>query len=307
MSASTFVRTEQFKAATANTSARDRRRAFIRKVAHEPLVHFLLLGALIFAASAIVNRHRDDAARRIVVDKNLIVHFITLYHAQMGTLPSKNQLDSMIEGYIREEVQFREGKRMGLDNDDEIIRRRLASKFDFLQRDLVTVPDPTSEELRRYYDSHQKDFLQPANVTFTHVYFSPDHGGDAAARSRAERALLTLEPGSVTRAPDLGDRFPLQVDYAGVARLDLVQQFGDSPIVDCVLTNPVNRWSGPVRSGYGWHLIYVSHRDEARVPPFPEIQDKVKTAYTDAVKEKANEEKYDALAKRYIIERDYRR
>ena len=306
MSASTFLRTEHFEAAVANASARDRRH-IVGKIVHEPLVHFLLLGALIFAASAIVNKHRDDAARRIVVDKNLIVHFIALYQAQMGTLPSKNQLDSMIEGYIREEVQFREAKRMGLDKDDEIIRRRLASKFDFLQRDLVAVPDPSIEELRRYYDSHRKDFLQPASVTFTHIYFSPDHGGDAAARLRAERAFLTVRSGSVARAPDLGDRFPLQVDYAGLSRLDLVQQFGDSQFVDCVLANPINRWNGPVRSGYGWHLVYVSHRDEAKVPAFAEIRDKVKAAYMDAAKEKANEEKYDALAKKYVIERDYRR
>jgi hypothetical protein len=274
---------------------------------HEPLVHFLLLGALILAASAIVSKHRDDASRRIVIDKSLVLHFIKLEQAQMGTPPSKSQLDGMIEDYIREEVEFREAKRMGLDKDDEIVRRRLASKFDFLQRDLVTVPDPSAGELQLYYAEHQKDFLQRASVTFTHIYFSPDHGGDAVARSRAEQALIKLQSGPVTRAPQLGDPFPLQSDYADVQRLDLLQQFGDGPIVDSVFATPVNRWAGPVHSGYGWHLVYVTHREETHAPPLEEIRDKVKAAYVDDMKEKANQERFEALKKQYVIDRAYQR
>jgi len=274
---------------------------------HEPLVHFLLLGGLIFAASAIVTEHRDNAARRIVIDKNLVVHFITLYEAQMGTPPSRSQLDGMIDDYVREEVQFREAKRMGLDTDDEIVRRRLASKFAFLQRDLVAVPEPSAEGLQRYYDSHPNDFLQPATVTFTHIYFSPDHGGDAVAYSRAQQALTKLQSEAVTRAPELGDRFPLQTDYGDVQRHDLLQQIGDSPIVEKAFTTPTQQWAGPVRSGYGWHLVYVSHREEASVPPLREVQDKVAAAYVEDMKEKANKAKYDDFAKKYVVERDYLR
>jgi len=306
MSTSTLIQTEHSEVAVADAPAKARNNIFL-EIAKEPLVHFLLLGALILAGSAIVSKHRGDAARRIVIDKNLVSHFITLYQAQMGTLPSKNQLDGMIEDYIREEVEFREAKRTGIDKDDEIVRRRLASKFDFIQRDLLAVPDPSAEELQRYYANHQKDFLKPASVTFTHIYFSPDHGGDAIARSRAEQTLIKLQSGLATRAPGLGDPFPLQADYADVQRLDLLQQFGDSPIVDSVFVVPINRWAGPVRSGYGWHLMYVSHREEANAPPLEEIRDKVKAAYIDDVKEKANQEKFEALEKQYVIDRTYKR
>lgn len=306
MSTPTFSRNNRLEAPTARTFARVCR-SVIRKIASEPLVHFLLLGALILIASGVVNKQRNDAERRIVIDKNLMVHFITLYQAQMGTLPSKSQLDGMIDDYIREEVQFREARRMGLDKEDEIVRRRLSSKFDFLQRDLVTVPEPSTEDLRLYYDSHQKDFLQPARVTFTHIYFSPDHGGEQAAQTRAEKALVKIRSTSLTRAPELGDHFPLQTDYSDFERLDLVQQFGDGPIVDGILSSPVHQWAGPLRSGYGWHLIYVSHREEVSVPPFDEVRDKVKDAYMDAMKEKANRERYDAYRKQYVIERAYLR
>jgi len=260
-----------------------------------------------FAASALVDARRDDAARRIVVDDKVVSRLAALYRVQLGRSPSRAELDALVEQHVREEVQFREARRMGLDKDDEIVRRRLASKLDFLERDTAAVPEPSAAELQRYYETHEKDFVQPATATFTHVYFSPDRGGDEAARARAETVLATLQKGRRTRAPELGDPFPLQTDFAGVARLDVAQQFGSEPMAESVFSGPLGRWSGPVRSGYGWHLVYVSHRDDARVPPLAEIRDRVEAACVDAAKERANRERYAALEKRYVVERTYRR
>jgi hypothetical protein len=289
------------------SQARHARSFSWRGLLREPLVHFLVLGAVIFAVATLVAKRRDAAARRIVVDETVVRHLVTLHEAQIGSPPSRAQVDAMIDAYIREEVQFREAKRMGLDQDDEIVRRRLASKFDFLHRDLVRVADPSAEEVRGFYERHTTDFIQPATVSFTHIYFSPDRGGDQAAHARAQQTLLTLRSTHVTRAPDLGDRFALQTDYAGAARLDLTQQFGDTPIAESVFSGPVNQWSGPVRSGYGWHLFYISRRDEARVPPLQQIRDTVKAAYVEAEKARANQQEYEALAKQYAVERTYLR
>ena len=270
-------------------------------------MQFLVLGGLLFAASALVDARRDDAARRIVVDDTVVKRLAALYEAQVGRPPSPGQLEALIEQHVREEVQFREARRMGLDKDDEIVRRRLASKLDFLERDTAAVPEPSAAELQRYYETHGKDFVQPATAAFSHVYFSPDRGGDAAARARAEKAIATLQASRRARAPELGDPFPLQTDFAGVARLDVAQQFGSDAMAEMVFAGPVERWSGPVRSGYGWHLVYVAHREDARLPPLAEIQGKVKAAYVDAAGEQANRERYAALEKRYVVERTYRR
>jgi hypothetical protein len=266
-----------------------------------------VLGGLLFAASAFLDARRDDAARRIVVDDAVVKRLAALYEAQLGRPPSREQLEALVDQHVREEVQFREARRMGLDKDDEIVRRRLASKLDFLERDTAAVREPSAAELERYFEAHSTDFVQPATAAFSHVYFSPDRGGDAAARARAETALATLQKGRRTRAPELGDPFPLQTDFAGVARLDVAQQFGSDPMAESVFAGPLGRWSEPVRSGYGWHLVYVSRREDARVPPLAEVQEKVKAACVDAAKEQANRERYAALEKRYVVERTYRR
>ena len=85
MSTPTSVKTKHLEATIASAPPRINSRAAIRRVAHEPLVHFLLLGALILIASTIVGRHRNDAERRIVIDKNLVMHFVTIYEAD-GTI-----------------------------------------------------------------------------------------------------------------------------------------------------------------------------------------------------------------------------
>ena len=274
-------------------------------VVREPLVHFFLLGVLIFAGSAVVTASHDDAARRIVVDAPLVRHLAGRYESQMGMPPTKSQLDALIEDYIQEELRFREAKRLELDKDDEIIRRRLASKFDFLQGDPGAVREPTAPEIQAYYDAHQQEFAQPATATFTHVYFSPDRDGEPGARARAEEALAALASTTVTRAPERGDPFSLQIDFVDVRRLDVVQAFGENSLADAVFGGAVARWLGPVRSGYGWHLVYVSRREEPHVLPLAEIREKVQAAYLDAVRAHAARERDAALERRYIVERAY--
>jgi parvulin-like peptidyl-prolyl isomerase len=280
-----------------------RARELVKTIVREPLVHFLLLGVLIFGVAALWSARREDAARRIVVDQALVRHLAARYEAQLGAAPSKAQLASLIDDYVREEVRVREAKRLGLDQDDEIVRRRLASKYDFLQSDLARPREPTPAKLAQYYERHRQEFAEPAAVTFTHVYFSPDRDGEAAARARAASALAALAATNVTRAPERGDPFPLQSDYASAGRLEVVQQFGDNELVVTLFTGPVGRWLGPVRSGYGWHLVYVSERDDSRIPPLDAIRERVTTAYLDAAREQAVRERDAALERRYVIVR----
>jgi hypothetical protein len=282
-----------------------RLRRALRFATREPLVHFALLAALIFGGSALVTARRDDAQRRIVVDQARVRQLSARFEAQMGSPPTEAQQNALIEDYVQEEIRFREAKRLGLDQDDEIVRRRLASKFDFLQADVPAARAPTSAELERFYASHGADFAESARVTFTHVYFSPDRDGSDAARVRAEKVLATLVTTPATRAPELGDRFALQTDFGHVSRLDVVQTFGDASLADAIFSAPVGRWMGPLRSGYGWHLAYVSARDAEHVPPLGQIRDKVVAAYLSSASDAARRDRDGAVERRYVVERRY--
>jgi parvulin-like peptidyl-prolyl isomerase len=248
---------------------------------------------------------RDKQSREIIVDNERIGLMLMNYKTQTGNLPTKQQLDAMIESYIDEEISYREAKKMGLDKDDEIIRRRLSQKFDFLQSDLTKTALPTEENLEQFYTTHPELFQTNASVSFSHIYFSTDKTTDSFAKQKAVAVLQQLKLSSLQRAPDKGDRFPLQYDYTEQSLLDIQQNFGNKPIVDSLFKAPVNIWVGPVQSGYGWHLLYISKRASISQIPFSAVKETVKTTFVEFEKSEMNKKAFDKLSKKYLINRAY--
>lgn len=194
---------------------------------------------------------------------------------------------------------------MGLDKNDEIIRRRLSQKFDFLQTDLTEIPALTEAQLEQFYTNNPALFRDSATVSFSHIYFSIDNSTDSIAKQRALAVLQQLKQTNTQRAPEKGDRFPLQYDYTGQSAIDLQQNFGDKQLMNELFKVPLHEWVGPFQSGYGWHLIFVTKIDDAKQIPFDAIKETIKAQYTAAEKSKQNKKFYDALSAKYIINRAY--
>jgi hypothetical protein len=133
-------------------------RISFKRLFGEPLIQFLILGLLLFLFTSYIRQHRDKQSREIIVDNERIGMMVMNYKTQTGDLPNKQQLDAMIENYIREEISYREAKKIGLDKDDEIIRRRLSQKFEFLQTDITEAAQPSDKDLKQFYDQHFKCF-----------------------------------------------------------------------------------------------------------------------------------------------------
>jgi parvulin-like peptidyl-prolyl isomerase len=277
----------------------------IKKLLSEPLIQFLILGTILFFIYSFVQHKRDKQARTITVDNETVNMIIVKYKTQTGNLPTKEQLDAIIDGYIKEEIAFREAKKMGLDNDDEIIRRRLSQKFDFLQTDLEEISAPTEKQLQQFYTNNPALFWEDARVSFSHVYLSADNGNDSIAKKRAATLLQQLKNSNLQRSPESGDHFALQYDYTYQSTLDLQQNFGNKEMSTELLKAPVQKWSGPFQSGYGWHLVYVSRIDSAKQTPFASIKEEVKEKWMITEKARHNQEKYDQLSGKYVINRAY--
>jgi hypothetical protein len=277
---------------------------YLRKLMHEPLLQFLFLGALLFVVAHAIEVWKSSADHTILIDDGVIKRLSSLYEMQMGPTPSPARIDGMIDDYVHDEILYREAIKSGLDQDDEIIRRRLIQKIEFLNRDLTVVAEPTDTELKLYYERHRNQFIEPGKVTFSHIYFSPDNGGTAAALQRARDALAQLQTnGATMRAPQLGDRFPLQYDYAQLSRLDAVQIFGQTPIVDALFALPTGQWAGPIQSGYGWHLVFIGTRSNDSVPPLEQILARVRDAYVEQARQDNNRRQYEELKSHYTVVR----
>lgn len=269
------------------------------RLVREPLAQFFVLGALIFVAAGYFEHASDQADRRIVVTEATVERLAQRYRAEMGFPATEQQLKALVDAYVRDEALYREAVRLHLDDQDEIIRRRLVQKMQFLVSDVSLDGSPSRAVLRGYYAAHPERFTNPPAVAFHHIYFSPDHGGSEQARRRAEQAEGPLARGADWRT--LGDEFPLQARYGDLARQDMIQLFGDTPMVHALFIVPVRRWSGPFRSGYGWHLVFVDKRRAPTIPPFETIQDRVRGSYLDDARAKAAQDAQRRLLARYDV------
>jgi hypothetical protein len=186
---------------------------------------------------------------------------------------------------------------MGLDQDDVIVRRRIGQKMEFLIGDLAVPSEPDDETLAEYLEANRDKYREPPRLTFTHVYFNVDRRGEQA-REDAEAVLAEL--GDRERAPEVGDRFALSVDYAGKTAREVDQTFGTG-FGEQLLEASVGEWFGPAESAYGLHLVRVLERTQPRLPDFDELRDRLSTDYSFETRQAANAQALARLTERYRI------
>jgi len=116
-------------------------------------------------------------------------------------------------------------------------------------------------------------------------------------------AVLNGLCGDTTRAPQRGDPFPDLYDFSAYEPVQVNRLFGHSEFSRAVFSAPVHDWVGPLRSGYGWHLLYVNERQEPHLPPLAEIRDTVRADYLDQAEKQANDAAFERIARRFTIAR----
>ncbi|HEX4241575.1 MAG TPA: peptidylprolyl isomerase [Steroidobacteraceae bacterium] len=273
----------------------------LRRVLSEPLAHFVLLGAMLFALDRAVEEHARFS--RIAITQDRIDRIADNYRRQFGDSPSSPQLQALVDKYIDEEILYREALKLGLDREDEIVRRRLVQKYEFLQQDLSAPQRPTDAELEDHYREHAARYRVPARVTFTQTYFSTDLRGDQGARRAAQALASRLNRRGITRAVEQGDRFPGPDDFTALSAEELLRVFGEGTLTRGIFDVQAGRWSAPLRSGYGWHTVYVTAREPDRQAAFAEVRDQVERDYIESMRTMRNARALASLRAQFTIER----
>ena len=267
---------------------------------HEPLLHFLLIGAAIFVLFYQVAEPETVTENRIVISEGDIDRMITLFERKLQRLPTQQELNGLVEADIREQILYREALVMGLDEDDTIVRRRLAQKVEFMFNDLVDITEPTDAELQTFLDQHADKFIESARTSFVHVYLNSDRRGDSAAAD-ALQLLTALNSTDNTLDPaTAGDPFMFGYEFDNQDEQQAARMFGNE-FAESLQTLTPGSWQGPVTSGYGLHLMYIKDRSESWLPPLAEIRDSVLYEFLAARRQQANQAFYKALRERYQV------
>jgi peptidyl-prolyl cis-trans isomerase C len=182
----------------------------MKRLLREPLVHFLLLGAILFGVYAYAERGHGgvEQSKQIRLTINDLSQLVLVFQSQWRRDPTPEELQRLVEDKLHEEILYREALALGLDKDDTIVRRRMAQKMQFLAEDVAAAREPTPEELGTWYEANRDQFALPPRVSFRHLYFSPDRRG-ARARDDAAAALTKLagQPEDSNLAATLADAF----------------------------------------------------------------------------------------------------
>jgi peptidyl-prolyl cis-trans isomerase C len=275
----------------------------LKRWIREPLLHFLVIGALLFAIYAYVNRGRGgfESSKQILITWDELRQMDIYFESQWHRQPTPQELSAMVEDRVREEVLYREALAMGLDKDDEIVKRRMAQKMQFIAEDVAAAHEPSTAELKAWFDKNKEKFALPSRYSFRHRYFSPDQRGKNA-HDDAEKALAKIagQPEDSKLAAAVGDRFMFQDYYGDRTPEAIAKEFGPQFAVSMEKLKP-GSWQGPVESGYGWHLVYVDTIIPGRIPAFEEMESDAKTAWLAQQKQVAWAKAYKEMRDRYTV------
>ncbi len=269
----------------------------------EPLLHFLLIGLAVFGIYAYMHRGRGgvESSRQIVLSLDELQQMDTYFVSQWHRQPSPAEFQALVEDKIREEVLYREGLAMGLDKDDTIVKRRMAQKMQFLAEDVGAAHEPSTAEVKAWFEKNSRKFALPSRYSFRHLYFSEDKRGNNA-QADAIKTLIKIagQPEDSKVAGSLADQFMFQDYYGDRTPEALAKEFGPQFAVALEKVKP-GSWQGPIQSGYGWHLVFVDTVIPGRTPALEEIEGEVKTSWLGEQKATAWKKAYTEMRAKYTV------
>jgi len=274
--------------------------SLLRRFFRDPLAHFLLVGGLLFAVFGLFGNGMTAGPNRVVISPGQVQRAIQVFTGTHLRAPTDDELQGLIDQEIEAEIYYREGIAMGLDREDEIIRRRLKQKLLFLTQDIADQAQPTDADLQAFMNAHASDYGGEIKVAFSQIFLNPDHDGEQPAdRAKLLLAKVSAGDGRLDYAR-VSDALPLPNDFEATPLHDVARVFGGG-FADSLLSLPVGHWAGPVTSGYGQHLVVVRELVAATPPRLADIRETVLRDWQNARRVEANAEAYRQMRAKYSV------
>jgi parvulin-like peptidyl-prolyl isomerase len=273
----------------------------------EPLLHFLVIGAVLFGAYAWLNRDGNEAGvPQVRLTASDVQWLKDTFALERQRAPTEEELRGLVRGFVKEGLFARQAQELGLDKDDIVLRRRLAQKMTFLLQDNSRRAAPSDDDLHRLYEAQRGQVLaEPRTlftrpkISFTQIFFSRDKRADAAADARAALQQLS-QPDGAAPAAALGDRVSTKSEFRNADERAVANQFGTKFAAKVFELEP-GPWQGPIESSQGFYLVRVTELMPAQLRPFEEVRDQLLELWHEQ-SQRENEERYFVdLLKKYRV------
>ena len=273
----------------------------LKRLLAEPMLHFLVIGIVLFAAYR-WRSPADSSGHRIVITQGVVDDLVAQHLSVRGRKPSAVELRNLVDGYVRDEILYREGAALGLDRDDIVVKRRVRQKLEVMGEEAASTAAPTDAELSAYLRANPERFKAPAVVTFEQVFLGPWTTGHAIARAAATNTgpQGKFDPMTLARPTLLPE---------GMARTEstIVERSFGPKFVAALEQAPMGEWTGPVESEYGAHFVRVSERTPAVLPQLANVRDQVVREWESERRTRARDDSYEKMRRTYEVVFDDRR
>jgi hypothetical protein len=262
-----------------------------RRLLREPLVHFLIAGALVF--TLLSGRAPDLGERRIVVDERVVGALVGRFYDSFRRLPTKDETDGLIRDWVADQVYYREALSLGLDESDEVVVRRMRRKMEAMAVADAETKTPSDAELQALIDKDPARYAEDPLTSFEQI----DIGADTPQnRALAEAGLTRLRQGEAV--PGIPAPIPARFDKA--SSNEISGTFGDEFTLGLRNVAP-GQWTGPVASGLGLHLVKVSARGAAQPPVLAKVRQRVENDWRASATAQAQADAYARMLKGYDV------
>ena len=276
----------------------------MQKLWREPLFHFLLIGGGLFFLYSFLNPSAEQLENNVIrIEESDVQRLIKAYQQNWSAPPDSATLKKLLAEEIKAEVFYREALRMQLDHNDEIIRRRLKQKYEFLVKDLADSQQPKEEELQAFYQKNSDLYQEPTKLSFSQIYFSPDKRKTPLEDAQNLLKQVSNEAAEKVEIKKSGDSFHLQNYFAERDFNDVRQLFGQD-FAKAIFEQQQTGWTTPIRSGYGIHLVNITAIQKESIKPFVEVKEKVIADWKISQQQLYNERLYKNLLQQYKVEYD---
>lgn len=271
---------------------------FLKRAAREPLVHFLAIGAALFVLNGLINGPDEGSTgETITISEGRVNQIAESFVLLAGRVPTREEIESLVDDFVSEEVGYREAVAMGIDADDTIVRRRMRQKLEFLIEDGAASDQPTQADMQAWLDQHPEQYHLPERRAFRQVLLSADKRGAGAARD-AEAILTSLRSGA--DPAKLGDTSMLPAAVPVTTQQGVTGLFGPD-FAAAVFAHKGEGWFGPIASPYGQHLVNVSAIEKGRAVVLSEVADRVAIDIIEARRNEARDAFHARMRQRYHI------
>lgn len=264
----------------------------MKALLRDPLIHFLLIGAVVFVAYGFRNDpqpvQRDDVINVTEAD---IDRLGTQFQAMWRRPPEQSELQRLVEGHVRDEIYYREALKLGMDRGDQVIRQRLRQKMEFLTQAGADSLTPTDEDLRAFFEENADQFAHPPRISFRQILLDGD--------TTAEQTLAALDSGAAPEEVGAATLLPPGMQNAQPAMVK--GTFGEG-VFAALAEMPLGEWAGPIASSYGRHLVQVTEFTEGGLPPLDDVRALVEDEWRRAEASRIREEQYQAMRGGYEVQ-----